>query len=119
MLERGAELPRRALYCGTLAAPGQSLAIDYASLSEWRRHPAYAARGWESYIAVNCGLEQGEDIVVSFFDTSPRGAPFTRQERAFMEQLAPWVISMVSEHTSEALGVQVPVLSKPESWREV
>lgn len=95
-LEPGAKVLRESLYCGSVIARGRSLTIDYASLSEWRRHRAFRGRAWESYIAVHCGLEHGEDVVVAFFDTRPRGRPFTRAERALVEQLAPWVAAMVS-----------------------
>ena len=94
-LTRGAAVPRRSLYCGNLNARGQSVAIEYASVSTWRHHAAFQLRGWESYIAVNCGLEQGEDLVVAFFDSMPRETAFTRSERALVGQLAPWIASMV------------------------
>jgi hypothetical protein len=93
---------RDSLYCGTLAVRGQSLAIDYAGLTEWRRHRAYAERGWESYIAVHCGLEQGEDLVVAFFDTVPRDVFFTRAERALVEQLGPWIATMIGDDGAKA-----------------
>jgi hypothetical protein len=94
-IERGTVIQRRTLFCSNLSARGQSLAIDYAGISVWRHHPSFEARGWESYLAVNCGLEQGEDLVVAFFDSVPRGTAFTRSERALVEQLAPWIASMI------------------------
>ena len=78
-----------------------AVAIEYAGVTVWRHHAAFQERGWESYIAVNCGLEQGEDLVVSFFDSVPRGTTFTRSERALVEQLAPWIASMVGGIDSE------------------
>jgi hypothetical protein len=110
-LERGARVPSATLYSDTLLARGQSLAIDYAALSEWRRHPAYEERGWESYIGVNCGLEEGEDLVVSFFDSRPRTVPFSRAERQLVEQVAPWVAAMVGERA----GTGAPELPVPEA----
>lgn len=118
-LGRGTEVSGASLYFGTLVAKGQSIAIDYASLTEWRRHPACRERGWESCIAVNCGLEQGEDVVVSFFDTSPRGAPFTRSERALIEQLAPWIMAMVGEHDRESHRAAGSGLAESAPWNRV
>jgi hypothetical protein len=116
-LERGAVLARATLYCGTLRCRGQSLAIDYAGVSEWRSHRAFRERGWQSYVAVNCGLEGGEDVVVAFFDTSPRGTVFSRSERALVEQLAPWVATMVSgpDDRRAETDVALPVAEAPRA----
>lgn len=99
-LKREAPISRISVYCGSLQDRGRSLAIDYASLSEWRKHSAYRERGWESYIGVNCGRYRNEEIVVSFFDTVPREQLFDRGEKALVEQLAPWIAVMVTEEFS-------------------
>ncbi|MGZ3651562.1 MAG: hypothetical protein ACXVB9_15755 [Bdellovibrionota bacterium] len=110
-LERGSVISRGSVYCGSLHSAGQCLAIDYASLSEWRGHSAFRERGWESYIAVNCGRSGGEDIVVAFFDFRPRGSIFTRTERVLVEQLAPWISAMVDDKSA---STSETVISLPE-----
>ena len=94
-------IPRASVYCGGLTKPGQTLALDYASLTEWRKHPAFLQRGWESYLGVNCSSGESGQMVVCFFDPSPRGAPFTMAERALVQQLAPWIASLVEEERAE------------------
>jgi hypothetical protein len=92
-LERGSVVARSSLFCGSVRSGDPSLSIDYASLSEWRGHPAQGERGWESFVGVACGTD---GVVVSFFDTRPRTLPLTRAERTLVEQLAPWIAAMVS-----------------------
>lgn len=105
-LERGSVVARSSLFCGSVRDEGSSLAIDYASLSEWRAHGALRERGWESYLGVACG---SEGLVVSFFDSRPRPAPFTRAERTLAEQLGPWISSMVAAETARSAPT-LPVL---------
>lgn len=90
------EIQAGTLYSDLLTSPEQILAINYASLSEWRRHPAFLKNGWETYIGVNCGSMNGKAVVVSFFDTVPRVQPFHRMEELLVQQLAPWVAAMLS-----------------------
>jgi hypothetical protein len=92
-LERGNVVARSSLFCGSVRSGEASLAIDYASLSEWRGHAARGERGWESFVGVACG---SEGVVVSFFDSRPRALPLTRAERTLVEQLAPWIAAMVA-----------------------
>ena len=105
-LERGSVVARSSMFCGSAREGGSSLAIDYASLSEWRAHSALRERGWESYLGVACG---NDGLVVSFFDSRPRPAPFTRAERTLVEQLGPWISSMVAAETARS-APPLPVL---------
>ena len=116
-LDPGRIVARRSLYCGVLQSQGDSLAIDYASLSEWRRHPALFARGWESFLAVNCGLEQGQDVILSFFDSSPRANVFSHAEITLVEQLAPWIMAHLnlSSLSSGSIAERISTGSAPVS----
>lgn len=98
-LDRGATLPRRALYCGSVPA-GSTLAVDYASLSEWRKHEACATRGWEAFLGVDCGELSGVRIVAGFFDTTPRDQLFTRAEAHLLDQMAPWLGALAGQEES-------------------
>jgi hypothetical protein len=98
-LGRGSVVARSSVFCGSVREGASSLAIDYASLSEWRSHPALRERGWESYLGVACGKSS---LVVSFFDSRPRAAPFTRAERALVEQFAPWLSAVAASDAGRA-----------------
>lgn len=95
-LEAGSKLLSNSIYCGTVGANGQLLSIDYASLSEWRKHPACRDLGWECYLGLSCGSGGHENLVVAFFDTLPREQLFTAKEKALLEQLGPWIAAMVA-----------------------
>ena len=105
-LERGSVVARSSLFCGAVREDGASLAINYASLSEWRAHPALRERCWESYLGVACG---NEGVVVAFFDSRARAIPFTRAEQALVEQLGPWISSLVAAE-SVRISPPLPVL---------
>ncbi len=94
-LRCGQTVVENSLYNGALAARDELLVINYASLSEWRRHPAHRERGWETFLGINCGVLRGENVVVAFFDTAPRETPFSRSEELLVRQLAPWVAAML------------------------
>lgn len=102
-LGRGAELPRRALYCGSVPAES-TLAVDYASLSEWRKHEACSARGWESFLGVDCGELGGARIVAGFFGNSPRDQLFTRAEAQLLEQMSPWIGALAGQELTPTLA---------------
>lgn len=86
---------REQLFGSSLTEIGQMLVIDYASLSEWRNHAACQEYGWESYVGLNCGEQNGEQIVVSFFDQVPRDQLFNWTEKSLVEQLGPWIAAML------------------------
>jgi hypothetical protein len=100
-LAAGDEIQLASVYCSSLPEKGQALTIDYASLSEWRRHRAFRERGWESYIGA-CGISaHGSKITVAFFDSVPRDQLFSFSEKALVEQLVPWIALVVEEGFSE------------------
>lgn len=88
-LTPGAALSNGETYCGSVS-PNKTLAIDYASLSEWRRHDACRARGWEAFVGLDCGEAGDGRIVAGFFDTTPRDHLFTQAELQLLEQMGPW-----------------------------
>jgi hypothetical protein len=116
-LVRHGNIPRASIFCGKLKSPGQTLTLDYVSLTEWRKHPAFLERGWESYIGIHCGTQNGSDVVVCFFDPSPRGAPFTTAEKSLLQQLSPWIASLSGEEhpaitpNSVLAAVEIPAES--------
>jgi len=112
-LEEGSVFRSDSTYCGSIAASGQLLAIDYASLSEWRRHAACREMGWECYLGLSCGDDSEESVVVAFFDTFPREHLFSIKEKALVEHLGPWIASMVA--LQEFTGARRAGFVYPES----
>jgi hypothetical protein len=92
-------------YCGSVG-PNSTLAIDYASLSEWRRHDACRARGWEAFIGLDCGSAGDGRIVVGFFDTAPREKLSTQAELQLLEQMGPWIGALA--------GIAAQTFERPE-----
>ncbi len=92
---KGMVLNGRSLYCGSLANRPQILAIDYASLSEWRSHSACRDLGWETYFGVCVERVGDQSVVVAFFDTIPREKPFSKMDSLLLEQLGPLIAAMV------------------------
>lgn len=101
----GAVLEIGETYCGSVG-PNSTLAIDYASLSEWRRHEACRVRGWEAFVGMDCGDAGEGRIVAGFFDTTPRDHLFTQDELQLLEQMGPWfgALAGIAAHSSEAAG---------------
>lgn len=96
-LEQGKLAQGGGFFYGHPSRAGQLLAIDYASLSEWRKHPACREQGWEAYLGLNCGERNGRYILVSFFDYVARDQLFSQAEKTLVEQLGPWIAAMVIE----------------------
>lgn len=103
-LERDGIIRNEDFFCSMLNQPGQLLAIDYASLSEWRKHPACRVRGLESYIGVHCGEQDGMHLVVSFFDPVPRDRLFSANEKTLVEQVGPWIAAMAIGNEEDFVG---------------
>jgi hypothetical protein len=107
-LAQGTVVSRRALYFGSVPS-GSTLAVDYASLSEWRKHEACIQRGWEAFLGTDCGEAGASRMIAGFFDTSPRDQLFTRAESALLEQMAPWLGTLAQERAgSEISTFRIP-----------
>lgn len=114
-LTAGMTLDSARFLCGSLRVGRAAITIDFASLSEWRKHPAHAEMGWETYIGAGCELRDGEWISVSFFQSVPRDNLYSPSEKAFVTNLANWVATLhgrelEAEPTWAHAGQESPVL---------
>lgn len=114
-IRAGQPAARGQLYCGMMSESNPSLAIDFASLSEWRRHPAFRQFGWEAYLGCRVELGGGEGLTIGFFHSRPRAALFSRAEKDFVSQLAQWIAAMVQRDRS---GDAATNIGESESSRE-
>lgn len=88
----GDSLSSEAFFCGRLNSARETIMIDFASLTDWRKHPAYHQLGIETYMGAYLP-EAGTGISISFFDTTPRDHLFGRTDKEFLRQLGTWVSS--------------------------
>jgi hypothetical protein len=114
----GREISPALTYCGLLGANRESLAIEYASLSEWRAHPAHRELGWETYIGTRRILASEKFLAVSFFDRRGREQIYSAEEKAFVGQLASWITAIyeAGEHECGAAyqaGAGEPRIASP------
>lgn len=93
-LRAGREISLALTYCGLLGASRESLAIQYASLSDWRLHTAHRDLGWETFIGARRTLASGNFLTVSFFDWTAREQVYSAEEKAFVGQLANWIAAI-------------------------
>jgi hypothetical protein len=93
-----------------------ALAIDYASLSEWRNHRACTDLGWQSYIGVRKEFASGEGITVAFCAPGPRGTIFSTTEKKLVDQLGSWVAAIADR---ERLAAAERPRTYPEAARSV
>lgn len=100
----GQILPRSLLFCGMLGRDRPSLAIDYAGISDWRRHPAHAELGWESYIGVRRELSTGEGLTIAFYHSRSREALFSPGEKKLVGQLGDWVAAILERERNFAVS---------------
>jgi hypothetical protein len=101
-LQLGAELKRGQTYCSLLSEQRRTIAIDAASLSEWRRHHACQEFGWESYLGVFIPLEQGLSASLVFADSHPRDKLYSMAEKEFISGLASWCGALLFTEVSAA-----------------
>lgn len=92
--QTGSVISRDTLFCGFLNAQREEIMIDFASLTDWRRHPCYQNIGIEVYIGSFLG-DSGQSVTLSFFDTTPREHLFNRADKQFVKQLGTWVSSHI------------------------
>ncbi|MGZ3694770.1 MAG: hypothetical protein ACXWQO_11345 [Bdellovibrionota bacterium] len=95
-LTAGREVSLALTYCGLLQSDRENLAIDFASLSDWRHHSAHRDLGWETFIGTRKLLSSGEYLAIGFFDWHAREHIYGREEKNFVGQLASW-ISVINE----------------------
>jgi hypothetical protein len=96
-LGRGSVVPQASVYCGSVRENTPPLAINYASSSEWRNHPACRDLAWETYLGIHCEASARKNLVVAFFDSVPREHPFTQAEKNLLEQVGPWIAAMADQ----------------------
>jgi hypothetical protein len=99
----GQVLPRSLLFCGMLSRERASLAIDYAGISDWRRHPAHADLGWECYIGVRRELSTGEGLTIAFYHSRSRDTLFSPGEKKLVGQLGDWVAAILERERGFAV----------------
>ncbi len=102
-LKAGKEVSLALTYCGLLNESRENLAIDFASLSDWRHHSAHRDLGWETFIGTRRSLESGDYLSVGFFGWTAREQIFGAEEKLFLAQLANW-ISAISQSQPSAVG---------------
>lgn len=112
-LVAGADLPGSLLYCGMLSEARSAIAIDAASVSDWRRHPACRDLSWECYVGVGRSLADGSFLSVCFFQARPRESLFSRGEKEFVSQLGSWITALHERYETEAVGM--PVAAQPSA----
>jgi len=100
-LQKGLSLASRRLFCGEIRDSGGVLAIDFASLSEWRRHSAFQQFGCESYIGCRIDLEGGDSISLGFFNSRSREQLYSKSEKEFVIQLTRWVAAVIQRERAE------------------
>lgn len=93
-LSAGREISLALTYCGLLNENRENLAIDFASLSDWRLHSAHRDLGWETFIGTRRALSSGEYLTVSFYDWHARDHIFGQEEKTFVAQLANWITAI-------------------------
>lgn len=93
-LSAGKEISLGLTYCGLLNEGRESLAIDFASLSDWRHHAAHRDLGWESFIGTRRELESGGYLAVGFYGWAARDQIFGAEEKLFVSQLANWITAI-------------------------
>lgn len=113
----GSTVERSRFFCGVLRSGRPTITIDFASLSEWRKHPAHVDLGWETYIGAGCEIDEGEWITVAFFQSVPRDNLYSASEKAFVMNLANWVATLrrrdrISMGPWVAAGEETPVLER-------
>lgn len=99
----GQVLPRSLLFCGMLGRERDALAIDYAGISDWRRHSAHADLGWESYIGVRRELSNGDGLTIAFYHSRSRESLFNAAEKKLAGQLGDWVAAILERERSFAV----------------
>lgn len=99
-LHPGEVVDRKKIYCGLLSEKRPVIAIDVASLSEWRRHKACVELGWEAYIGAHIALGNGLSASIAFTDSRPRDKLFSRSEREFVRQLGTWIGQMLENEVA-------------------
>ena len=95
-LRVGMEVEGTATYAGNFSKQTESLAIDVASLSGWRAHPACQKLGWETYLGVKRNLPNGTFLSVACFAQRPRDFLFTASEKRFLQDASAWVEQMLN-----------------------
>lgn len=103
-IECGQKIAGRRIFCGEIKGDGEVLAIDFASLSEWRRHSAYQQLNWESYIGTRVRLDAESFLTVGFFNSRSREHLFSKQEKEFVNQLGRWIAAVVQREKHSSVG---------------
>ncbi len=108
----GAIISRKQIFCGVMAQGRDSLVIDFASLSDWRKHAAYQDLGWEAYIGVRIALAEGGWITIGFVSSYPRDSLFSRSEKEFVGQLSQWIFALLQREKA----IAPPTFARAEEY---
>lgn len=82
------------------------LAIEYASIGNWRHSGAFKSSRWESYFA--CRIEQdGAKIgLIAFYSNLPKSEPFKKADKQLLEQLSKFYLKEILRNRSETSGAE-------------
>jgi hypothetical protein len=117
---REGKFPAAMSYCDLLNSGRDNLAIDFASLSDWRNHSAHQQLGWETFIGTQRSLSSGEQLTIAFFDQRAREHIYTPEEKEFVSQLSIWIGAIVSsEKTQAEEGKNVRTTTSVQLEREI
>lgn len=115
---REGKFPASLSYCELLHNGRSSLAIDYASLSDWRNHSAHQQLGWETFIGTQRTLSGGEQLTVAFFDQRARDHIYSPEEKEFVGQLSVWIAAIIAADKPQRDQLENHFTPKAESPAE-
>ena len=76
-------------------------AVEHMGASEWRDHPAYRARGHETYLGIPIWAQDETYGTLSFLSSAPRARPFREADRDLLSLMGRWVTAVLERQVAE------------------
>jgi PAS domain S-box-containing protein len=89
-------------YCAATIQSVEPIALELASSTPWRDHPAYREHGLEAYLGTRIIVDGAVFGTLYFMSTAPHRSHFSAAEREILKLMSRWIAGELQRERAEA-----------------
>lgn len=88
-------------YCAATIQSVEPIAVELASATSWRNHPAYRLHGWETYLGTRIIVDAEVFGTLCFMSRAPHRNHFSAADREILKLMSRWISGEIQRERAE------------------